>query len=184
MWKVVQVEPIPHLLNVRHVIRERAMYYKRIAQVETFLLMALLAIFIKHDVYRVFIAIASLMFAYTVVCVCVHGRFLRMFLFVLLSVVVCQLSVTGRKALMDQEFKEQLKEDSTGVFVGDVAHGIKRIIACPRGIKDAIAEAKRDDSYSLLGAMNFRYATMVSLGSFMLICLPLKRRQKISKSER
>lgn len=156
--------------------------YKELFNAHVFLDFVLLAFFVKHDSHQVFLAIATVMFAYWIACFFTRSKLLMIVSFLVISVTVCQLSVTAKRLQMDVEFRQQQTgQNATGVLVADVVHGFKKIGTCPGRIKNAFLEAKSSDKYSLLENINPRYATMVVLIPIGVVSLIRKKVPKMPK---
>ncbi len=119
------------------------------------------------------------MFAYSAACFITRSKVWRLVLFVLISVTVCQISVTVKRAQIDQNFKQQLKENPTGAFVGDIVHGFKRIAGIRDDIKNSFIEARNGDEYTGFESINYRYATMAVMGFLMFISLVFRKTSKV-----
>ncbi len=122
-----------------------------------------LAILLKHDSYQIFLAVASLMIGYTLARIVTRSKVIRLILFVLISVAVCQISVTVKMAQMNES-------NPTGALAADVAHGFKRIIDL-RGIPK---EVREKGFYGFLENTNFRYLTMGIFLPLMAISLMIR----------
>lgn len=152
--------------------------YKKILLVHIFLDCAYFGFVAKHDSYHIFLAIASVILAYAAVSLFISNKIWMLIFFVLISVTVCQLSVTGRKAVMDEDFKQQFENNPTGVLVGDVLHGFKRMMHIPTELKNAFVEVKNGNTYSLFENMNYRYLTMFLFMPLMAVFLVLRKSSK------
>jgi len=152
--------------------------YKKLLVAHLFVDFLLLAIFLRHDSYHVFLAIVAVMSAYAIVSFAARSKIWMLLMFMLISVVICQVSVTVKKSQLDPEFSLEVQENPTGAIVADVVHGLKRIYGCPSEIKQAFIEAKNDETYSLLEDINYRYLTMLVLMPLMALFLLLKKMPK------
>ncbi len=97
---------------------------------------------------------------------------------------LCQFAVTAKKAQTDEVFKQQLKNDSVGVFVADIVHGFKRTIGITKEIREAAIEAKNGNDYTKVENINFRYAMMIVvtlIGTPFLIFRKVSRKEKKEK---
>jgi len=144
--------------------------YKKFSGILLFLLCLSWAFMVKHDVSQIFLAVSSLIFACGTVCFVFEGRISRAIFFIIFAVILCQTSVTAKKAMVDQVFREQLKQDSAGVFFGDVAHGFKRIVKA--GAND---KSDDKDKRTFIERANARYLTMAILGPIMIGFLIFKK---------
>lgn len=137
--------------------------YRKIFLAHVFADVALLAFFLRHDSYQIFLAIASLMIGYSLACLISRSRIWRLILFILISVIICQTSVTAKKA--------QLNDSPTGAVVADVIHGFKRI-ADLRNIPNEIEER---GFYGFFESANYRYLTMGLFLPFMGVSLIMRK---------
>lgn len=87
----------------------------------------------------------------------------------LISVILCQSSVTAKRAFTDEGFRQQLEQDSVGVFVQDVLHGFWRIAEV--GANDSDDEKNG----TFIEKANSRYMTMAILGPVMIGFLIFKK---------
>jgi len=129
-----------------------------------------LGLFLKHDSYNVFLAIASALFSYGLACVLARNKAWMLLLFVGLAVTICQISITAKGVLV-QGYEQ---DSSTGSIVGDIAYGFKNI---PKNLKKgavAVAEASKGN-YSAFKELNYRFFTMGITIPIMALCLLLKR---------
>ena len=156
------------------------MTYKNLFLTLLFSNLVYLTVYLQHDVYQLFIAVVSCMLAYAFVCFICRSKIYMLFLFIFISMAVCQGSATAKRAQMDQEFRQQLKQDPFGAFVGDLVHGYKRVVSTYRHeVKNSFVEAKNsDDQYTGFEEMNYRYLGMGVVGSPMLVCLVLRKKPK------
>lgn len=144
--------------------------YKKFSSILLFLLCLSWGMFLVHDFHHVFLAISALLLAYGTVCFLFEGKLSRIIFFMLISVILCQISVTAKRAIVDQEFRQQLKQDSAGVFVEDVIHGFCRIAEV--GAND---KSDNKDKRTFIERANSRYMTMVILGPIMVGFLIFKK---------
>jgi hypothetical protein len=129
------------------------------------------AIFLKHDVYQVCLAIASLMAAYAITSFITKNRLRRVILFVLMSVVFCQVSITMKM--------NQLNDSNpTGAIAADIVHGFKRIF----DLRHVPGHIKEKGLSVFLETANYRYSTMTVLTPLMII--PLVRGKLSDQKER
>lgn len=145
--------------------------YKEIFFIHLFVDAVLLALFLRHDSYHIFIAFASLMFSYKAACLITRSKIWMLILFVLISVTVCQVSVTGKKFLIDQDFNQELNQNPTGVLVADVVHGFKRI----GDLRNIPSEIREKSLYGFFESTNYRYLTMGLFFPFMGISLVMRK---------
>lgn len=144
--------------------------YKKFSDILLFLLCLSWAFMVKHDICQVFLAASSLMFAYGTARFVFEGKISMVIFFIIFAVVLCQISPTAKKAMVDQEFREQLKQDSVCIFFGDIAHGFPRIA-------EAGANDKSDnkDKRTFIERANPRYLTMAVLGPIMIFFMIFKK---------
>ena len=116
----------------------------------------------QHDSYNICVALSSLILVFGIVCFFLRSRLQALLFFVIVSVAVSQLFMTGKKVLYDQEFQAEARVNTTGVIFSDIAHGFKRLVTLPARIKPAIGEIMDSENvvYSSLEKTNFRYLTM------------------------
>lgn len=160
--------------------------YKKILLIHIFVDCVYLGLVLTHDSYHIFLAIASVLLAYAIVCLFINNRMWMFVCFVLFSITTCQLSVTVRRTLVDQEFRQQLGINPTGALVADVVHGFKRIADCPAEIKSAFIEARNGSKYALIEGINYRYLALVLLMPIMALSLLFRetRREPIPRKSR
>jgi hypothetical protein len=103
------------------------------------------------------------MIGYSLACLISRSRIWRLILFILISVIICQTSVTAKKA--------QLNDSPTGAVVADVIHGFKRI-ADLRNIPNEIEER---GFYGFFESANYRYLTMGLFLPFMGVSLIMRK---------
>jgi len=152
--------------------------YKKILLIHIFIDCVYLGLVLTHDSYHIFLAIASVMLAYGTVCLFINNRGWMLVCFVLFSITTCQLSITIRKTLVDQGFRQQLGVNPTGVLVADMVHGFKRVANCPSEVKSAFTEAGSGNTYVLLERINYRYLTLVLLMPMTAFSLLLRERKE------
>lgn len=157
------------------------MDYKKIAQIEFFLIMAALGIFVEHDSYHMFLAIGSAMFTYFFACIIFRGKGARFMFFIPATVVVCQLSVTFKRAIIEQGFREAVNGNPTGFLFADILYGFRHIVTTVLnafwGFKEVIAY----DKYSSIEALNYRFITIIIMLVIMTIFI-LKKEPSISRA--
>ena len=125
-----------------------------------------LGLLLKHDSYQIFLAIVSVSMAFITARHLFKSKLLMISFFLILTIVFCQFSVLGRKAIHDPEFRASFSEGNpTSALVGDVIHGGRRIVGTVR-------EIYTDGFVSALQSMNYRYLTVTILllpASLMLL---------------
>lgn len=161
------------------------MNYRKLFLTLLFVELAQLAVWFNHDIYQVFIALVSLMSAYYIACFITGSRLGRLVLFALIAVAVCQISVTAKKAQIDQSFNQQIRENPTGAVIGDIVYGFKKITGFYKtDIKESIVEIRNSDDYTALERINYRYATMAIFGLPMCGTILFKRTKKSASPEK
>lgn len=144
------------------------MNYKKIAKIEFFLNMATLGIFLKHDSFHMFLAIAAAMLAYFFAAV-FSSKKARFLFFVPVSIVVCQLSVTLKRGIMEQGFKEALRGNPFGYLVADMIYGFKHVVITAMKAFWGFTEAVVYDRYSSIESLNYRFFTIIVMIVIMTI---------------
>ncbi len=135
-----------------------------------------LGFMLSHDSYQIFLAIASVMLAYGLTCCLFKNKLLMLIFFVVISVIVCQLSITARKAV--------LKEEPMGVLAGDVVYGFKHIPASLNDTWQGLKEAAKNDSYATLEKVNYRFLTAGFLIPIMGLTLLVKKPSSSEKQKK
>lgn len=133
-----------------------------------------LGLMLPHDSYQIFLAVASVMLAYGMSRCLFKNKLLMLIFFVVVSVTTCQLSVTARKAV--------LREEPTGMLVGDAVYGFKHIPASLTETWQGLKEAAKNDSYTTLEKINYRFLTAGLLIPIMGLAL-LVRKQPSSEKQ-
>lgn len=122
-------------------------------------LFSLLAFFLEHGSYQIFLGLMSGMLAYAVSCIFAKNKVWMVVFFILLAVVFCQLSVTTRAVIKGTEDSP----NTISSILGDIGHGFKRMPEV--GIQ----------VYEAFKGINGRYATvllMIPLGIGSIILKP------------
>jgi len=115
------------------------------------MLFSLLAFYLNHGCYQIFLGLTSVVLAYAISCMFVKNKVWMIIFFFLLAVVICQLSVTTRAVLRNEENSP----NTVSSVLGDVVHGFKRMPEVGVQI------------YEAFKGINGRYATvllMIPLG--------------------
>jgi len=123
------------------------------------LLFSLLAFYLKHGCYQIFLGLTSVMLAYAVSCILAKNKVWMIVSFLLLAVVICQLSVTTRAVFKGEENSP----NTISSILGDIGHGFKRMPEV--GIQ----------LYEAFKGINGRYATvllMIPLGIGSILFRP------------
>jgi len=160
------------------------MIYKRMFFVILFVHIVSLIVLLQNEVYQALIPLAVGLFSFAFASFMFRSRILSVIFFVLIFVTLCQFAVTAKKAQTDEVFKQQLKNDSVGVFVADIVHGFKRTIGITKEIREAAIEAKNGNDYTKVENINFRYAMMIVvtlIGTPFLIFRKVSRKEKKEK---
>lgn len=144
------------------------MNYRKISQISFFLNVAILGIFLRHDSYNMFLAIAAGMFVYFFAFI-FSGKLARFLFFVPCSIAVCQLSITLKRAIMEDGFEEVLKANPLGYLVGDIAYGFRHVVTTLVEFLRGTSEAIQFDQYSTLGSLNYRFFTIIVMIVIMTI---------------
>lgn len=132
-----------------------------------------LGFILSHDSYQIFLAVASVMLAYGMSRCFFRNKLLMLTFFVVISVTTCQISITARKAV--------LREEPMGMLAGDVVYGFKHIPASLNDTWQGLKEAAKNDSYTALENVNYRFLTAGILIPIMGLVLLVR---KTSSSER
>jgi len=152
------------------------MNYKKLCQLQLFLNAVLLGIGIDHDSYNMFLAIASAVAVYIVARACFKSKGGRLLFFVPMSVVVCQLSVTLKKAFMDEGFKQVMQQKPLGVLLADILYGFRHVVETVFGSVQAFGDALVYDQYSSIESLNFRFFTAIIMIVIIGFCILKERR--------
>jgi len=137
------------------------MNYKKIARVEFFVIVAALGIFVSHDSYQMFLAIASAIAACFIACVLFQSKGARFSFFVSSAVVICQLSVTMKRAITEDGFKQVLSKNPFGFLVADTIYGFRHIVTTALNAFRGFTEAIVYDQYSSIESLNYRFFTII-----------------------
>lgn len=161
------------------------MVYKRMFFTLLFVYFVSLIVLIQNEVYQALIPLAVGLFSFVLASFLLRSRILSVVFFTLIFVTICQLAVTVKKAQTDEYFRQELKNDSVGVFVADIVHGFKRTIGVRKEIKQAAIEAVNGDDYTKVEEINPRYATMIAVIPIGFLCLvfrkiPRKEKKKVN----
>lgn len=136
-----------------------------------------LGLMLPHDSYQIFLAVASVMLAYGMSRCFFRNKLLMLIFFVVISVTTCQLSVTARKAV--------LKEEPTGMLVGDAVYGFKHIPVSLIETWQGLKAAAKNDSYTTFEKINYRFLTagllIPIMGLVLLVRKPSPSEKKITK---
>jgi hypothetical protein len=136
---------------------------KKILKTHVFIDVVLLAAFLKQDSFQIFLALASLTAGYYIACFISRSRFWRLIMFIVISMVICQISITLKMGQLNEA-------NPTGALVADVAHGFKRML----DFKDIPNEIREEGLCGFLETTNYRYLTMGIFLPFMGISLLLR----------
>ena len=145
------------------------MNYRKIAQFEFFVIVAALGIFVPHDSYQMFLAIASAIAAYFFVCLIFQSKGARFLFFVPTAVAACQLSVTFKRAITEHGFKEVLRTNPFGFLVADIVYGFRHIATTALKIFWGFTEAIVYDRYSTIESLNYRFFTIIVMIVMMTV---------------
>jgi len=137
------------------------MDYKKIARVEFFGIVAALGIFVSHDSYQMFLAIASAIAAYFIACILFQSKGTRLFFFVSCAVTICQLSVTLKRAVREDGFRQALAKNPFGFLVADTIYGFKHVVITALKAFWGFSEAIVYDKYSSIESLNYRFFTII-----------------------
>ena len=143
-------------------------------QLERFALIVVVGIFIDHDSYNIFLAIASCLGVYALAMTVCDSKKYRLLFYLPMSLIVCQLSVTLKKGLMDLGFKKMALENPTGVLVADILYGFKAVYMTVGKVFGGVYEAFGLDKYSTIESLNYRFLTFIIM-AFILGGYILKR---------
>jgi|GEM_PF-2268365 len=157
------------------------MNYKRISQIQFFVIAALLGIGVDHDSYNVFLAIASAVATYIVARAFFTSKIGRLLFFVPVSIIVCQLSVTAKKAVMDEGFKQVLQQKPLGAIFADVLYGFRHVAETVFGSIGAFSDALVYDQYSSIESLNYRFFT-VAIAIVIIAFFILKEKRRTEES--
>jgi len=123
------------------------------------LLFSCLAFYLEHGSYQIFLGLMSGMLAYAVSCIFAKNKVWMIVSFLLLAVVICQLSVTTRAVFKGEEDSP----NTISSILGDIGHGFRRMPEV--GVQ----------LYEAFKGINGRYATvllMIPLGIGSIILKP------------
>ena len=166
------------LLNF--LIERLIMFYKiSFNHIRTFAEISFLGVVLNHDSYHAFLAIASAMFAYFLALSFFVSKFWRVFMFGLFSVIICQLSVTIKKAVMDVGFRQIAQEKPFGVLFSDGVYGFKAVFMTIGKVTGSFYRAWALDEYSSLESLNYRFFTILVMMLIMWVFIIKKPAVKI-----
>ena len=157
------------------------MIWKRLFFTLLFVYLVSLIVLLQNEVYQMLIPLAAGLFSFALASFLFRSRIISIAFFILMFVAICQFAVTAKKAQTDQAFKQQLRSDSVGVFMADIVHGFKRTIGIKKEIREAVIEAKNDNTYTKLEELNPRYAAMagvIPITGFCLLIRKIPRKEK------
>lgn len=160
------------------------MDYKKISQIETFLIVVALGIAVDHDSYHMFLAVASAITAYFLARTFFKSKGWRFAFFVPVAIAICQLSVTVKKAVMDYGFRRVLRENPTGVLFADVLYGFRHVITTVGKVFGAFAEVIGLDKYSSIESLNYRFFTVIVMIVVMTVFMLKERLPKTAHAVR
>jgi len=156
------------------------MNYRRICMVENFLVLWYMGIVVDHNSYNLFLGIAAAASGYFMAKVLFKGKLARILFFAPISVVICQLAVTAKKAVMDQGFKQVLAEKPIGGFVADVLYGFRHVIETAYSAFGAVGEALAHDQYAGVESLNYRFFAVAAAIAILAVFL-LKGRKEVQE---
>ena len=157
------------VLRVTNSMGDKAMNYKKIARVEFFMIVAALGIFVPHDSYQMFLAIASAVAAYFIACVLFQSKGARFFFFIPCIVAICQLSVTMKRAITEDGFKQTLSKNPFGFLVADTLYGFRHIVTTALKAFWGFTEVIAYNQYSSIESLNYRFFTMIIMIMVMAV---------------
>ena len=88
---------------------------------------ALMLSMLPHDIYQVGLAISSIMLCFWL-GKCFKNRWAGIGVFAASSIILAQLSVLARRAFLDDGLTITAKNNPLGFIVGDIIHGLRRVI--------------------------------------------------------
>ena len=148
---------------------DKTMNYEKIARFEFFMIVVALGIFVSHDSCQMFLAMASAIAAYFFACVVFPSKGARLLFFIPTAITLCQLSVTLKRTITEDGFKQTLVKNPFGFLVADTVYGFKHIVTTALkafwGFTDAIAY----DRYSAIESLNYRFFTMIIMVIVMTV---------------
>lgn len=158
------------------------MNYRRICLTENFLVLWYLGIVVDHNSHNLFLGIAAALSGYFMAKVLFKGKLARILFLVPISVVICQFSITAKKAVMDEGFKQVLAEKPVGAFVADFLYGLKCTVETAYGAFGAVGEALANDQYAGVESLNYRFVA-VAVAIVILTVFLLKERREVKAEE-
>jgi len=129
--------------------------------------MASMGFLSEHDISKVFLGVSSVMFSYGLVCAIFRRKALTIFLFMIMAVVLCQLSVIVKEVVLQRS-----EGNTTGDVAGDIAYAfcnIKTNLLCFLG---AVKMALNGD-YSGFN-LNYRFIVVGVMVPVMAISILFK----------
>jgi hypothetical protein len=149
-------------------------YPVKLKQISIWGLITFFAITWKHDSYQALIAISSALVVYFIVLNCWRNKASRFFMFLLVSMTICQTAVTIKKAIMDEGFESILKQKPFGVFVGDIVYGFDHIFGEVIKAFGGIHEAINLNVYTPIEELNYRFITLFIMWIILSISILIK----------
>lgn len=154
------------------------MNYKKIARIEFFGIIAALGTFVSHDSYQMFLAMASVIAAYFFARVIFQSKGARLLFFVPTAITICQLSVTMKRAITENGFKQALAKNPFGFLVADMVYGFRHIVTTALNAFRGFTEAIVYDQYSSIESLNYRFFTMIIMIVVMAVFILKERSLK------
>jgi len=147
------------------------MDYKKIAQCEFFVIIAALGIFVSHDSYQMFLAIASAITAYFFACIIFQSKGVRLFFFIPTAITICQLSVILKRAIIEHGFKQALKTNPSGLLIADTIYGFRHVVTTILKAFWGFTEAIVYDRYSTIESLNYRFFTIIIMITMITVSI-------------
>jgi len=156
------------------------MNYKKICHIHLYLDAVALGIIVDHDSYHMFLAIASALTAYFLARLLFSSKVARFFFFVPTSIAICQLSVTAKRAIMEEGFKATLQKNPTGVLFSDILYGFRHVVMTVGEAFGGFAEVIGLDKYSTFESLNYRFFTIAVMIIIMTFIILREKSQRVS----
>ena len=129
----------------------------------------------SSDFFQILIPITTIIICCGVVGACVESKFCGLFFFLILSVIVCPLLISGRDMHQAKNDPETF-DTRTGAFVSDVSYSIEKvveIVTYVRTRKPISLKIKEDNKYP-----NYYPVTLCAVAPFGVFGILLRGKKK------
>ena len=154
-------------------------YRSILAQLACFAFLVWSGVVLHHDISHALLSIASCLAIYWLAMAVCSSKKGRWIFYIPISLVICQVSITIKRGLMDVGFRNLALENPTGMILGDIIYGFKAASFTIGRVFGGVYEVMALDKYRTVQDLNIRIFTYLIM-AIVMTCYIARRPARIT----